>query len=124
MVMISSSMNHAVVVSLQSLNALASTHVFKYSVAVMMYLVPMIFPSGLIGPTKSISYFSNACKVRWGVKGISSGWFPNSLAYIAGSVVFLSIFVQSGPPKVISKNLSRCFSPYIVSSCDAFMCFF
>jgi hypothetical protein len=51
------------VVSLQSLNALASAHLVKYSVAVMMYLALVCFPGGLIGPTKSIVHFSKACKV-------------------------------------------------------------
>jgi hypothetical protein len=57
-------MNCADVVALQSLTALASSHLVKYSVAVMMYQAHVHFPSGLIGPTKSIVHFSNACKVN------------------------------------------------------------
>jgi hypothetical protein len=64
-------MNHAVVVSLQSLTSLSSTHLVKYFVIVMMYLMLVRFPGGLIGPTKSIENFSNSCKVSLGDKGIS-----------------------------------------------------
>jgi hypothetical protein len=70
--MISSNTNHAVVVALQSLTALASSHLVKYFVAVMMYRAHLRFLGGLIGPTKLMSHFSNACKVIWGAKGISS----------------------------------------------------
>jgi hypothetical protein len=38
----------------------------------MVYLAPVHFPGGLIGPTKSIAHFSNACSVICGFKGISS----------------------------------------------------
>jgi hypothetical protein len=55
--MISSKMNHAVVVALHSLTALASAHLVKYFVAVMMYPAPVRLPGGLIGPTKSIAPF-------------------------------------------------------------------
>jgi hypothetical protein len=72
MVMMSSNMNHAAVVALQSLFSLASAHLVKYFVAVMMYLALVRFPGGFIGPTKSMAHFSNACKVRCGAKGISS----------------------------------------------------
>jgi hypothetical protein len=57
-------MNHTGVAALQSLTALASSHLVKHFVAVMIYQAPMHFPSGLIGPMKSISHFSNACKVN------------------------------------------------------------
>jgi hypothetical protein len=63
MVMISSKMNHAAIVALQSLNALTSSHMVKYSVAVMMYRALVRLLGGLIGSTKSIAHFSKACKV-------------------------------------------------------------
>jgi hypothetical protein len=46
-----------VVFVLQSLTGVASSHLVKYSVALMIYLSPDIFVGGLIGPTKSISHF-------------------------------------------------------------------
>jgi hypothetical protein len=67
-----SNMRHAIVVALQSLTALASTHLVKYYVIVIMYLAPVCFPGGFIGPTKSMSHFSNACRVSYGDNGISS----------------------------------------------------
>ena len=70
--MISSNTNHAVVVALQSLTTLASAHMVKYFVTVIMYLDPVRFLGGLIGPTKSMAHFSNAYKVSWGDKGMSS----------------------------------------------------
>jgi hypothetical protein len=70
--MMSSNMKHAAVVALQSLISLASAHLVKYYVAVIMYLSRVCFPGGLIGPTKSMAHFSNACKVSYGAKGISS----------------------------------------------------
>jgi hypothetical protein len=45
-------MNHVVVVALQSLTYLASSHLVKYSIVVMMYRALASFPGGLIGPTK------------------------------------------------------------------------
>jgi hypothetical protein len=60
----SSKMNYTIVDALESLIALASAHLVKYSVAVMMYQAPVRFPVGLIGPTKSIA--------TRGAKGISS----------------------------------------------------
>jgi hypothetical protein len=63
MVMISLNMNYTIVVALQSLTALYSAHLVKYSVTVMMYLASVHFPRGLIGPMKSISHFSNSYKV-------------------------------------------------------------
>ena len=65
-------MKHGAVVALQSLTALASAHLVKYYVAAKMYLAPMHFPSGFIGPTRSMAHFSNACKVSWGANGMSS----------------------------------------------------
>jgi hypothetical protein len=72
LVMISSNMKYAVVVSLQPLIGLSSTHLVKYFVAVMMYLAPVRFRGGFIGPTKSMAHFSNSCKVSWGSNGFSS----------------------------------------------------
>jgi hypothetical protein len=79
LVIISSNINRAAIVSLHSFATLASDHLVKYSVAVMMYLAHVHFPGGLIGPKKSIAHFSNACKVSCGAKGISSllEGFPN-----------------------------------------------
>jgi hypothetical protein len=76
--MMSSNMKCIVVVALQSLNSLTSSHLVKYSIVVMMYLTPVLFPSGFIGPTKSMAHFSNACRVSCGANGISSLWegFP------------------------------------------------
>jgi hypothetical protein len=62
--MISSKMNRVVVVALQSLTDLASTHLVKYFVVVMISQAPVCLPGGLIGPKKSISHFSNSCKVK------------------------------------------------------------
>jgi hypothetical protein len=59
-VMISSNIDHAVVFALQSLTSLASAHIVKYSVIVMMYLSLVHFLGGLIGPMKSIAHLSNA----------------------------------------------------------------
>jgi hypothetical protein len=70
--MMSSNMKHVAVVSLHSLTNLASAHLVKYFVAMIMYLVPVRFPSRLIGPTKSMAHFSNACRVNCGANGISS----------------------------------------------------
>jgi len=72
LVMISSKMNCTVVVALQSLTSLASSHPVKYYVVVMMYLAHVCLPSGLIGPTTSMAHFSNTCSVNCGSKGISS----------------------------------------------------
>ena len=46
--------------ALQYFTGAASTHLVRYSVVVIMYLDPVIFVSGLIGPTKSIAHLSNA----------------------------------------------------------------
>jgi hypothetical protein len=70
--MISSKMNCAVVAILQSLTALASAHLVKYYVAVIMYRAPMHLPSVLIGPKKSMDHFSKTFNVNCGAKGISS----------------------------------------------------
>jgi hypothetical protein len=68
----SSNINHALVVALCFLTALASAHLVKYLVAVMIYLSPVHFPSGFIGPMKSMAHFSNGCRVISGANGISS----------------------------------------------------
>jgi hypothetical protein len=70
--MMSSNMKGEVVVALQSLTAIASAHLVKYFVTEMMYLAHVRFPSGFIGPTKSMAHFSNACRVSCGANGISS----------------------------------------------------
>jgi hypothetical protein len=68
----SSNMKCATVVSLQSLTVLASIHIVKYYVVVIMYLSPVRFPGGFIGPTKSMAHFSNAYRVSCSTNGISS----------------------------------------------------
>jgi hypothetical protein len=68
----SSNIHHAAIVALQYLTALASTHLVKYYVTVMMYLAPVHFPDGFMGPTKSMAHFSNAFRVICGANGISS----------------------------------------------------
>jgi hypothetical protein len=70
--MMSSNMKCATVVSLQSLTALASAHLVKYYVTIIMYLALVHFPGGFIGPTKSMNHFSNDCRVSYGANGISS----------------------------------------------------
>jgi hypothetical protein len=65
-------MNYAIVASLQSLTSLASAHLVKYYVTVIMYLALVSLPGGLIGPTKSIAHLLNTCNVNCGAKGISS----------------------------------------------------
>jgi hypothetical protein len=72
MVIMSSNIKCTVVVAQQSLTALALAHQVKYYVAVIMYLSHVRFPSGFIGPTKSMDHFSNACRVICGANGISS----------------------------------------------------
>jgi hypothetical protein len=67
-----SNIKRAVVVALQSLTALASAHLVRYSVAVIMYLAHVRFPGGFIGPTKSMDHFLNDCRVICGASGISS----------------------------------------------------
>jgi hypothetical protein len=57
---------------LNYLIGVASAHLVKYSVIVMIYLAPDVFAGGLIGKTKSIAHFSNTCKVTCGSRGISS----------------------------------------------------
>jgi hypothetical protein len=59
------------VFALQSFTALASAHLVRYYVAVIIYLAPVRFLGGFIGPTKSMAHFSNACKVICGANGIS-----------------------------------------------------
>ena len=70
--MMFSKMNYTVVATSQFLTALASTHLVRYSVPVMMYLAPVRFPGGLIGPMKSIAHLSNYRSVICGHSGISS----------------------------------------------------
>jgi hypothetical protein len=68
----SSNIKCAVVVALQSFTSLASAHLVRYYVALIMYRAPVCFPGGFIGPTKSMAHFSNACRVIYGANGISS----------------------------------------------------
>jgi hypothetical protein len=70
--MMSSNMKRTTVFSLQSLTALASSHLVKYYVVVIMYLSLVCFLGGFIGPTKSMAHFSNYCRVICGFNGISS----------------------------------------------------
>ena len=72
LLMMFSKRNCAAVAASQFLTALAFTHLVRYSVPMMMYLTPVCFPGGLIGPTKSISHLSNAHSVICGCSGISS----------------------------------------------------
>jgi hypothetical protein len=58
--------------ALQSFTSVASTHVVRYFITVMMYLSPVIFVGELIGPTKSIAHLLNASSVTYGCNGISS----------------------------------------------------
>jgi hypothetical protein len=67
-----SNRNHVVVSTVQSITSVASTHLVKYSVAVMMYLSPNLLNYGLIGPTNSMDHLSNYCNVTCGFNGISS----------------------------------------------------
>ena len=67
-----SKMNYAAVAASQFLTALAFAHLVRYSVPVMIYLAPVHFLGGLIGPTKSIAHLSNAHNVICGRSGISS----------------------------------------------------
>ena len=71
LVIMSSNINHAAVVALQSLTALALSHMVKYFVEVMMYLTPVHFPGGFMVPMKSMAHFTNDCRVIYGANGIS-----------------------------------------------------
>jgi hypothetical protein len=75
----SSNIKRATVPVLQSLTSLASAHIVRYYFAVIIYLAPMCFPGGFIGPTKSMAHFSNACRVIFGANGFTSrrDGFPN-----------------------------------------------
>jgi hypothetical protein len=72
MVITCSNKKSIVVVMLQTLSGVVSSHLVKYYSAVMIYLAPDLFVGVLIGPTKSISHLSNICKVTCGIRGISS----------------------------------------------------
>jgi hypothetical protein len=61
-----------VVSALKSLTGAAFSHLVRYYVVVIMYLDPVLFVGGLIGPTKSIAHFSNTYNVTCGRNGISS----------------------------------------------------
>ena len=72
LLMMFSKMNCAAVVASQFLTSFTSAHLVRYSIPMMMYLAPVHFPGGLVGPTKSIAHFSNACNIIYGRSGISS----------------------------------------------------
>jgi hypothetical protein len=76
----------------------ASAHLFKYYVAMIMYLAPYLLVDGLIGPTKSISHLSNTCNITRGCRGISSltDGFPTRLKNILCLIVFFSVFMKCG----------------------------
>jgi hypothetical protein len=61
-----------VVSALQSFTGVASTHLVRYLIVVIMYLYPVLFVGGLIGPKKSIAHLSNAWSVTSGLNGTSS----------------------------------------------------
>jgi hypothetical protein len=61
-----------VVSALQSFTGVASTHLVRYYVMVIMYLDPVLFAGGLIGPKNYISHLSNAFNFTCGHNGISS----------------------------------------------------
>jgi hypothetical protein len=54
-----SNKKYVIVFALQSLNCVASAHLVKYYVAVMMYFAPDLLVGGLIGPKKSITHLPN-----------------------------------------------------------------
>jgi hypothetical protein len=56
-------MKYVAISTLQSFTVAASTHLVKYYVVIMIYLAHDILVGGLIGPTKSISHFSNTLTV-------------------------------------------------------------
>jgi hypothetical protein len=64
--------NCATIYALQSFTGAASSHLVRYSVAVTMYLAPVVLAGGLIDLTKSIAHLSNACNVTCGHSDISS----------------------------------------------------
>jgi hypothetical protein len=72
LVMMSSNMKHGTIVALQSLTTLALAHLVKYYIIVIMYLAPVHFLGGFIGPTKSMAHLSNAYRVSCGANDISS----------------------------------------------------
>jgi hypothetical protein len=63
--------NCVVVYAMKLENGVASTHLVKYLVGVMMKLAPDVLACGLMGPTKSIALLSNACNITCGFNGIS-----------------------------------------------------
>ena len=65
-------MNYVAIEASQFLTTFTSAHLVRYSVPVMMYLTPVHFLGGLIGPTKSIAHLSNARSIICGRSDISS----------------------------------------------------
>jgi hypothetical protein len=64
-------MNLAVVSVERSYTTVASTQQVRYLVAVMMYLAFECLEIGFIGPMKSTTHFSNACRALTGCIGSS-----------------------------------------------------
>ena len=65
-------MNCTAIAASQFLTSLASSHLVRYYIPMMMYLALVHFPGCLIGPTKPIAHLSNARSVIYGRSGISS----------------------------------------------------
>src|SRR5713101_4227195 len=70
--MMFSKRNCAAVAASQFLTTVASAHLVRSSVPVIIYLAPVRFPGGLLGPPKSIAHLSNVHNVTCGRSGISS----------------------------------------------------
>jgi len=58
-----SNKKHVAVYALQSFIGVASSHIVKYSVTVIIYLSHDLLEGGLIGPTNSTAHLSNTYKV-------------------------------------------------------------
>jgi hypothetical protein len=67
-----SNRNHVAVFVIQSVTSVASAHLVKYYVTVIIYLGYDLLASGLIGPMKSISHLSRSCRGTYVCKGILS----------------------------------------------------
>jgi len=72
LVITSSNRKCAVVSALQYLTSVTSAHLGRYLVTVIMYLSPVLFAGGLIGPKKYVVHFLNTYKVTHGHSDISS----------------------------------------------------
>jgi hypothetical protein len=67
-----SNKNLVVVSMLQYVTGSASSHIFKYYVKVIMYLVLVLYVGGLVVMKKSTAHLSKTYKVNFRFKGISS----------------------------------------------------